>query len=113
MTRASYAEEIEKITEQYVTTGYNRFAILYQDDAFGPGRPGSAPSNHDQESRWHPGSQRLLRKKHDRCRSGAVKAIAAAKPQAVILIANTAASCRVREAVTRSRQSSPSTSPCR
>jgi branched-chain amino acid transport system substrate-binding protein len=37
MTRASYAEEIEKITDQYITTGYTRFAILYQDDAFGQG----------------------------------------------------------------------------
>lgn len=35
ITRASYAEEVEKITEQYVTTGYTRFAILFQNDAFG------------------------------------------------------------------------------
>ncbi|MBK7677239.1 MAG: ABC transporter substrate-binding protein [Candidatus Accumulibacter sp.] len=38
LTRASYAEEIEKITDQYATTGYTRFAVLYQDDAFGQGR---------------------------------------------------------------------------
>jgi ABC-type branched-subunit amino acid transport system substrate-binding protein len=42
MTRASYAEEIDKITDQYVTTGYKRFAVLYQDDAFGKGALASA-----------------------------------------------------------------------
>ena len=89
MTRASYAEEIEKITGQYVTTGYNRFAILYQDDAFGQGALLSA----EQLIRKAGGT--LVAKgsyaKNTTDVGGAVKAIAAAKPQAVILIANTAA----------------------
>lgn len=90
MTRASYAEEIEKIIDQYTTTGYSRFAILYQDDAFGQDALLSA----EQSIRKVGGS--LVAKesyaKNTTEVGAAVKAIAAAKPQAVILIANTAAS---------------------
>lgn len=90
LTRASYAEEIEKIVDQYTTTGYSRFAILYQDDAFGHDALLSA----EQSIRKVGGS--LVAKesyaKNTTEVGAAVKAIAAAKPQAVILIANTAAS---------------------
>ncbi|HNC51261.1 MAG TPA: ABC transporter substrate-binding protein [Accumulibacter sp.] len=90
LTRASYAEEIEKIIDQYTTTGYARFAILYQDDAFGQDALLSA----EQSIRKVGGS--LVAKesyaKNTTEVGAAVKAIAAAKPQAVILIANTAAS---------------------
>ena len=90
MTRASYAEEIEKITDQYATTGYTRFAVLYQDDAFGQGALLSA----EQTIRKSGGSLEAKGsyEKNTTNVAAAVKTIAAAKPQAVILIANTAAS---------------------
>ena len=90
MTRASYAEEVEKITDQYVTTGYTRFAVLYQDDAFGQGALASA-----EKAIGKAGGSLLAKGAYEKNTTnvgGAVKTIAAAKPQAVILIANTAAS---------------------
>ena len=35
LTRASYAQEIDKIVQQYETIGYKRFAVFYQNDAYG------------------------------------------------------------------------------
>ncbi len=90
MTRASYAEEIEKITDQYITTGYTRFAILYQDDAFGQGVLQSA-----EQAIKNAGGTLAAKGAYAKNTTevgAAVKIIAAAKPQAVILIANTAAS---------------------
>jgi ABC-type branched-subunit amino acid transport system substrate-binding protein len=90
MTRASYAEEIDKITDQYVTTGYKRFAVLYQDDAFGKGALASA-----RESIQKAGGTLVAEGGYEKNTTNvgaAVRAIAAAQPQAVILIANTAAS---------------------
>ncbi len=90
MTRASYAEEIDKITDQYATTGYKRFAVLYQDDAFGKGALASA-----RESIQKAGGSLVAEggyEKNTTHVAAAVKRIAAAQPQAVILIANTAAS---------------------
>lgn len=90
MTRASYAEEIEKITDQYITTGYTRFAILYQDDAFGQGVLQSA-----EQAIKNAGGTLAAKGAYAKNTTevgDAVKIIAAAKPQAVILIANTAAS---------------------
>jgi branched-chain amino acid transport system substrate-binding protein len=82
MTRASYAEEIEKITDQYATTGYTRFAVLYQDDAFGQGALLSA----EQAVRKSGGSLEAKGsyEKNTTNVAAAVKTIAAAKPQAVI-----------------------------
>ncbi|MEF8726955.1 MAG: ABC transporter substrate-binding protein [Accumulibacter sp.] len=90
MTRASYAEEIDKITDQYATTGYKRFAVFYQDDAFGKGALASA-----RESIQKAGGSLVAEggyEKNTTHVAAAVKTIAAAQPQAVILIANTAAS---------------------
>jgi branched-chain amino acid transport system substrate-binding protein len=90
LTRASYAEEVEKITQQYATTGYNRFAILYQNDAFGLDVLGSA------EAAIKKSGGSLVAKgsyeKNTTKVEDAVKMIAAANPQAVIMISNTAAS---------------------
>jgi branched-chain amino acid transport system substrate-binding protein len=108
MTRASYAEEIEKITDQYATTGYTRFAVLYQDDAFGQGRTAERRAG-DQEA-----GGTLVAKgayaKNTTDVGAAVKIIAAAKPQAVILIANTAASA---EFLKQSREAGNSRPVCR
>lgn len=90
MTRASYAEEIEKITDQYISTGYTRFAILYQDDAFGQGVLQSA-----EQAIKNAGGTLAAKGAYAKNTTevgAAVKIIAAANPQAVILIANTAAS---------------------
>lgn len=90
LTRASYAEEVEKITQQYATTGYARFAVLYQNDAFGLDVLGSA-----EEAIRKAGGTLVAKGAYEKNTTGvesAVKAIAAANPQAVIMIANTAAS---------------------
>ena len=90
LTRASYAEEVEKITQQYGSTGYNRFAILYQNDAFGLDVLVSA------EAAIKKAGGTLVAKgsyeKNTTKVEDAVKTIAAANPQAVIMISNTAAS---------------------
>ncbi|WP_291984895.1 ABC transporter substrate-binding protein [Candidatus Accumulibacter sp. ACC007] len=90
MTRASYAAEVQKIVDQYATTGYSSFAILYQDDAFGRDVLGSAEAaiKEARGSLVATGSYA----KNTTDVGAAVKTIAAAKPQAVIMIANTAAS---------------------
>lgn len=90
MTRASYAEEIDRITDQYATTGYKRFAVLYQDDAFGKGALASA-----EQSIQKAGGTLVAKGAYEKNTTNvgaAVQTIAAAQPQAVILIANTAAS---------------------
>lgn len=90
LTRASYAEEVEKITQQYATTGYARFAILYQNDAFGLDVLASA-----EEAIKKAGGTLLAKGAYEKNTTkveNAVKAIAAANPQAVIMISNTAAS---------------------
>ena len=90
ITRASYAEEVEKITQQYASTGYTRFAILYQNDAFGLDVLGSA------EAAIKKAGGTLVAKgayeKNTTQIEDAVKTIASASPQAVIMISNTAAS---------------------
>ncbi|SBT06215.1 Extracellular ligand-binding receptor [Candidatus Accumulibacter aalborgensis] len=90
MTRASYAEEVAKIVDQYVTTGTTHFAILFQDDAFGRDALVSA------ETAIGSAGGSLVAKgsyaKNTTDVGAAVKTIAAAKPQAVIMLANTAAS---------------------
>jgi ABC-type branched-subunit amino acid transport system substrate-binding protein len=89
-TRASYAEEVEKITQQYASTGYTHFAILYQNDAFGLDVLGNA------EAAIKKAGGSLVAKgsyeKNTTKVEDAVKTIAAANPQAVIMISNTAAS---------------------
>ena len=90
MTRASYAAEIDKIIEQYASSGHTRFAILYQDDAFGQDVLASA-----EQAIGKAGGALVAKGSYEKNTtevSAAVQTIAAARPQAVILIANTAAS---------------------
>lgn len=90
LTRASYAEEVEKITQLYASTGYQRFAVFYQNDAFGLDVLTSA------ERAIQKAGGTLVAKgayeKNTTKVEAAVKAIAAGDPQAVIMISNTAAS---------------------
>ncbi|MCP5268680.1 MAG: ABC transporter substrate-binding protein [Zoogloeaceae bacterium] len=90
MTRASYAEEIEKIVQQYETIGYSRFAVFYQDDPFGQDGLASAEASIKKAN-----GQLLAKagyKKNTVEVEAAVKAIKEANPQAVIMVSNTAAS---------------------
>lgn len=90
MTRASYAEEIDKIVQQYETIGYRRFAVFYQDDPFGLDGLASAEA-----AIRKAGSELVAKagyKKNTTDVAAAVKAINDAAPQAVIMVSNTAAS---------------------
>lgn len=90
LTRASYAEEVEKIMQQYGSTGHNRFAIFYQNDSFGLDVLASAEASIKKS-----GGSLVAKGSYEKNTTvvgNAVKAIAAAKPQAVIMISNTAAS---------------------
>jgi len=88
--RASYAEEVEKISEQYVTTGYARFAILFQNDAFGLDVLASAEQAITRAGGFLVAKGSFAKNTTEV--EAAVKSIGAANPQAVIMIANTAAS---------------------
>lgn len=90
MTRASYAQEIDKIVQQYETIGYKRFAVFYQNDPFGLDGLVSAET-----SIARAGCQLAVKASYEKNTTevaAAVKAIIAAAPQAVIMISNTAAS---------------------
>ncbi|MBW7903367.1 MAG: ABC transporter substrate-binding protein [Rhodocyclaceae bacterium] len=89
-TRASYAEEIDKIVQQYETIGYRRFAVFYQDDPFG--RDGLASA---EASVKKAGGELVAKAGYEKNTTevaAAVKAIVTAAPQAVIMVSNTAAS---------------------
>lgn len=90
LTRATYADEIAKILDQYVPLGYKRVAVLYQDDPFGQDGLKAA------EQQLGKAGGTLVAKagyaKNTTAVEGAVAAIAAANPNLVILVANTAAS---------------------
>ena len=90
ITRASYAEEVEKIVDQYVTTGHTRFAVLFQNDSFGLDVLASA-----EQAIARAGGTLVAKGSYPKNTievETAVKTIAGASPQAVIMIANTAAS---------------------
>lgn len=90
LTRASYAEEVEKITQLYASTGYQRFAVFYQNDAFGLDVLTSA-----ERAIQKAGGTLVAKGSYEKNTTkveAAVKAIAAGDPQAVIMISNTAAS---------------------
>ncbi len=89
-TRASYAAEVEKIVQQLDTTGIRRVAVLYQDDPLGLDGLAGAEKSLKQH-----GLQLLVKAPYEKNTTKvepAVKAITAAKPQAVIMVSNTAAS---------------------
>lgn len=90
ITRASYSEEIGKIVEQYVTTGNSRFGVFYQNDNFG--QDGLASAEKQVSHFKGEITARASYEKNTTDVSAAVKTIAAANPQTVIMIANTAAS---------------------
>lgn len=89
-TRASYAQEIDAIVQQLAAMGATRLAVFYQDDPFGLDGLASA------EAAVSSAKSQIVAKgaypKNTTKVEGAVKTIAAAQPQAVILVANTAAS---------------------
>lgn len=90
MTRASYAEEIDKIVAQYETIGYKRFAIFYQNDPFGLDGLASAEASIKKA-----GGELVAKSGYEKNTTevaAAVKAIVAAAPQAVVMVSNTAAS---------------------
>lgn len=89
-TRASYAAEVEKIVQQLATTGIKRVAVLYQDDPFGQdGLAGAEKSIGLHKLQL---AVKAAYEKNTTKVEAAVKAIADAKPQAVIMVSNTAAS---------------------
>lgn len=89
-TRASYAAEVEKIVQQLATTGIKRVAILFQDDPFG--QDGLAGAETSLERHKLQLVAKAGYEKNTTRVEAAVKAIAEARPQAVIMVSNTAAS---------------------
>lgn len=89
-TRASYAAEVEKIVQQLATTGIKRVAVLYQDDPFGLDGLAGAEKSMDRH-KLEMATKAAYEKNTTRVEA-AVKTIAEAKPQAVIMVSNTAAS---------------------
>jgi ABC-type branched-subunit amino acid transport system substrate-binding protein len=89
-TRASYSTEVGKIVQQFATTGIKRVAVFYQDDPLGLDGLAAAEKSIKQA-----GLELALKASYEKNTTkveGAVKAIAAARPQAVIMVSNTAAS---------------------
>lgn len=89
-TRASYAEEIDAIVQQLAAMGSSRLAIFYQDDPFGLDGLASAETSVKDAK-----SQILAKGAYEKNTTkveAAVKTIVAVQPQAVIMVANTAAS---------------------
>ncbi len=89
-TRASYADEITKIVELYSLTGNSRFAVFYQNDGFGQDGLASAEKIIAQFE-----GQIVAKGSYEKNTTNvaeAVKNIAAASPQTVIMVSNTAAS---------------------
>lgn len=89
-TRATYADEIAKILQQYVPLGYKRVAVLYQDDAFG--LDGLAAAKAIARENGGELVAKAAYEKNTTKVEGAVKAIAAASPGLVLMVSNTAAS---------------------
>lgn len=90
LTRASYAQEIRKTVEQFVPLGYRRVAVFYQNDPFGlDGLKGL--ENALQQS----GGELVAKGSYEKNTvqvENAVKTIAGASPQLVVMVSNTAAS---------------------
>lgn len=85
--RASYAEETAYIADHLSTIGIKKVAVLYQDDAFGQ----SGLAGFEAASKKY-GTEIVARGTYQLAKpdlAPAVSQIAAARPQAVIMIANT------------------------
>lgn len=89
-TRASYSAEVDKIVQQFATTGIKRVAVFYQDDPLG--LDGLAASEKFVRQAGLELAVKAAYEKNTTRVEKAVQAIAAAKPQAVIMVSNTAAS---------------------
>lgn len=90
LTRASYAQEIHKTVEQFVPLGYRRVAVFYQNDPFGQDGLKSL-----EDALRHSGGELVARGSYEKNTTQvdkAVKTIAEASPQLVIMVSNTAAS---------------------
>lgn len=90
LTRASYAYEISRIVELYLPLGYRRVAAFYQNDAFG--RDGLLSLENAVKKGGGELVARAGYEKNTTQVEAAVRTIAAAAPQLVVMISNTAAS---------------------
>ncbi|MFO1381701.1 MAG: ABC transporter substrate-binding protein [Chitinivorax sp.] len=85
--RAGYSDEARKIVKQAVSLGMQKIGVLYSDDAFG--KTGLAAINEAlKEHKLQLASKGIYSAKTGDI-SDAVKNISAARPQAVIMLANT------------------------
>lgn len=89
-TRASYADEVGKILQQYLPLGYKRVAVFYQDDSFG--LDGLAAAEAKIKELGGELAAKAGYEKNTTKVEAAVKAIAAANPALVVMVSNTAAS---------------------
>lgn len=90
LTRASYGHEISRLLDLYLPLGYRRVAAFHQNDAFG--RDGL---NSLEQAVRNNGGELVARGSYEKNTTRvdqAVKTIAEAAPQLVIMISNTAAS---------------------
>jgi len=90
ITRAGYSGEINKIFQLYSTSGYRNYAVFYQNDPFGQDGLASAEALAEKN-----GCKIIAKGSYEKNTTdvaNAVKAITAAAPHAVIMVANTAAS---------------------
>ena len=89
-TRASYADEVGKILQQYLPLGYKRVAVFYQDDPFGQDGLAAAEAKVKEL-----GGELVARAGYEKNTTkveAAVAAIAKANPALVVMASNTAAS---------------------
>lgn len=101
--RASYGDETEKIVEQLVSVGIKRIAVFYQGDAFGESGLGGVERALERR-----GLKVAAKAPYDKTTldvAPAVRTIAAADPQAVVLISPYKASAAFIRALKQSGRS--------
>jgi ABC-type branched-subunit amino acid transport system substrate-binding protein len=89
-TRASYAEEVERIVSHLSLTGQKRIGAFYQDDAFGA--DGLAAIDESAKRHAVEVVARASYAKNTTQVEASVKTLGASKAQAIVMVANTAAS---------------------
>lgn len=82
--RASYGDETEKIVAQLTTLGINRIAVFYQNDAFGKAGLAGVDQALQKRGLKLAGSGSFDKVKNEV--TGAAQSIAAADPQAVVMV---------------------------
>lgn len=85
--RASYADEVHAMVEQYVHTGFKRIAVMYQNDAFGLSGLEGVQKALEQYNLKPVAAASYEKNSEDVGK--AVESIAKSNPQAVILVAVT------------------------